>query len=414
MALGNSVPGQEDSVAMEVDRVEKGKKGKGKGKQSSWKGKGKGDSKGKGKDSFQSGKGKSADGKGRPTQWTYNQNPWNKGWTKGKQLMKGDAKGGKPSPKGKGKAACFNCGSTGHFARDCKVRNVSEQNQGDDADRSASSATSYNNSANQQTQQVSSDKQIGRVNRVAFDMTAAQDSTLVFDVTSFDDFSNLRVAMVSEDVQPVSCSCNSEDVQSMSFECSSEDVQLISCACSSEDVQQVPENVQLNEPSTDVLCLQGLSDVDMPCSGLTVEQKLQDVDSEMQWVVKDLQTHVQEFSVAKNLNSACESFELCKLFQLDDNKHFLEVAKRGYGLELYETAEFSRSCAWKRFGDNSYFKPLNLRNPIQIKHTNPNLLTTHLETWFLTVLRTNAIFSATFVQFQKIVKLFWTLGQMLR
>ena len=52
MALGNTVPGQEDAVAMDVDRVDggKGKKGKGKGKQSSSKGKGKGDWKGKGKD----------------------------------------------------------------------------------------------------------------------------------------------------------------------------------------------------------------------------------------------------------------------------------------------------------------------------------------------------------------------------
>ena len=81
------------------------------------------------------------------------------------------------------------------------MRNVSEQNQGEDVTRPTSSATSYNNSQNQQTQQTSSSQHTQRVNRVAFDLPVAQESNLVFDVTGCDVFSNLRVAVISEDFQ---------------------------------------------------------------------------------------------------------------------------------------------------------------------------------------------------------------------
>lgn len=324
MALGNTVPGQEDAVAMDVDRVDggKGKKGKGKGKQSSWKGKG--DSKGKGKDAYQSGKGKSTDGKGKSMQWTANQNSWNKGWNKGKQSGKSDAKGGKASSKGKGKAACFNCGSTGHFARDCKVRAVNEQQQSEDANRSAASATSYN-STSYQPQSSSSNQQTNRVNRVAFDMPVSHDANLIFDVTGSDDFSNLRVAMVSEELQQSAVSDGE-----------------ISSATMSESLR-----------------LSGLPDVserfhaisdDLSCAATSFGLHLNDVCNEQPWIVSGSKDLIQEFLHAEPNSDSCALFELCNLFQLDGMDHFAEVVSRAHGLELYETAfEAVNKTAMKRF-----------------------------------------------------------------
>ena len=81
---------------------------------------------------------------------------------------------------------------------------VNEQQQSDDANRSAASSTSYNNAQSQQSQQSqhvnSSTQPANRVNRVAFDGPVSHDVNLVFDVTGFDDFSILRVAKVSEEL----------------------------------------------------------------------------------------------------------------------------------------------------------------------------------------------------------------------
>ena len=346
MALGNTVPGQDDAVAMDVDRVDggKGKKGKSKGKQNSWKGKGKGDSKGKGKDSFQSGKGKSTDGKGKSMQWTTNQNSWNKGWNKGKQSGKSDGKGGKASSKGKGKAACFNCGSTGHFARDCKVRAVNDQQQSEDVNRSAASATSYNSSSCQQSQQSSSsNQQTNRVNRVAFDVPVSHDVNLVFDVTRFDDFSNLRVAMVSEGLQQ--------------------------CAFSDDAIPAATTSESLR--------LDGLPDVstgfhavsdDLSWHATSFEPYLNNVCNEKPWIVSDLQNFTKEFSQGKDDSDSFASFELCSLFQLDDMDHFAEMVSRAHSLELYErTVEAVNQLAMKRFDDSSCFKPLHAKHQTQTK-----------------------------------------------
>ena len=48
--------------------------------------------------------------------------------------------------------------------------------------------------------------------------------------------------------------------------------------------------------------------------------------------------------------------------------HFAEVVSRAHGLELYETAfEAVNKTAMKRFGDSSYFKPVNAKRPNQTK-----------------------------------------------
>lgn len=176
MALGTMLPGHEDTGGpMDVDRISKGKsgeKGKSKGKYDNKRGKGKGDGKGKVKSYDSYGKGKTGDGKGKQ-QNSWNTSSWNtyskgdnKGWYKGKQQSKGDGKGAKAFSKGKSKPTCHKCGAVGHFARDCQVRAVSDQQNG----VQSNVGSNYNSAVTNVTGSSASNSQpVSRVSRVSAD-----------------------------------------------------------------------------------------------------------------------------------------------------------------------------------------------------------------------------------------------------
>ena len=147
-----------ETVPMDVDRIEKGKKGKGKSKGMNNKGKQtKGDSKGDGKVKFQSSKAKGSQqqgGKQNPGFRQWNQTGYQQAG--GKQSVQNQI-AGKQNDKGKGRT-CYTCGRTGHLARDCwnakgkggcgthsQVRSVEEGN-GDAGVSSTNDATAHENS----------------------------------------------------------------------------------------------------------------------------------------------------------------------------------------------------------------------------------------------------------------------------
>ena len=156
------------------------------------------------------------------------------------------------------------------------MRAVNEQQQSEDANRSAASATSYN-STSYQPQSNSSNQQTNRVNRVAFDMPVSHDANLIFDVSGFDDFSNLRVAMISEELRQSAVSGGE-----------------ISSATMSESLH-----------------LSGLPDVserfhaisdDLSCAATSFGLHLNDVCNEQPWIVSDSKDLIQEFLRAEPQN----------------------------------------------------------------------------------------------------------------
>eukprot|EP00435_Cladocopium_sp_Y103_P044552 s818_g12.t1 len=140
MLTDDSAVHQEESVAMEVDRI--GEKGWKKGTGS------KGKSKGDGKSNFSGVKGK---GKTK-----------SKGKDGGKSFAKG-SKGKQNEPKGKGKSTdkadkqCYRCGAKGHFAKDCwaNIRNVQSGEQTQGSPSSAAGSTTFSSVSQQHGQQGS-------------------------------------------------------------------------------------------------------------------------------------------------------------------------------------------------------------------------------------------------------------------
>ena len=305
MALGSSVSASNDtSGPMDVDRIEKGKGKKGKSKSN-----GKGKDKGKGKQKSKSNEKGFHSGKGYGNQqqqssWNSKGNPWqNSSWNSGGDNSgKGgkSQKGGKSKDSGKGKdVTCHRCGGHGHFARDCRVRVV-----GQSVGQSDNGATSTDGKSDGNAKTSANNAQ---VNRVSFAPEVSSSSTyrqLDFDISGMSDlqsFSGFHVNMVSNLIQTTTKTTVSD------------------------------ENSKV-------------------CGG---DQSFSACGDEFHGFQKHV-CGLNEFSKRCASDSSAETFDLQKLFRLDDMEHFNKRVWDEFQLDLYEVAD-SNSChrSFMRLGDVS-------------------------------------------------------------
>ena len=305
MALGAQVPGPQDGpVPMEVDRIWKGKdKGKGKqkgkykdggGKQQqkgSWSNSGKGYGYGKndsyGKSGNKGSKGSDNPGKGYQSWFQSGSQNWNKS---GKSSSKG-----KKDKDGKGKDSCHRCGKPGHYARDCRVRLIeNEETMEHECGASTSPSTAYTGTA-------TTSGTTSRVNRIsAHDLSPSviDDCPLYFDVWSANDFTNLRVNTISE-MHPCENSA---------------------CLGATSDVV----DMQLEESGTVAGSPTGIASDVTYCSWEYIQQ-------------------------------TCNDYQLCPLCCVDGFEHYKDVVHVAFSLDAYELVS-SQDCV-KRFNDSACYKP---------------------------------------------------------